>query len=133
MQVEQPISAAGLRRDGSGHVLPQSAANTLAAAWAWSLSSAFQIAPIGVSAVATAPWARRYADAQLPPPAWASPPTVRGSGWPPGLGRCEPCRSPASAAPRSSTSSTCPTPVPADGEVLYDISSSGVNFAATHH
>jgi NADPH:quinone reductase-like Zn-dependent oxidoreductase len=26
-----------------------------------------------------------------------------------------------------------PDPVPADGEVLYDISSSGVNFAATHH
>jgi NADPH:quinone reductase-like Zn-dependent oxidoreductase len=26
-----------------------------------------------------------------------------------------------------------PDPVPADGEQLYDISSSGVNYADTHH
>jgi NADPH:quinone reductase-like Zn-dependent oxidoreductase len=26
-----------------------------------------------------------------------------------------------------------PDPVPADGEVLYEVSSSGVNFADTHH
>jgi len=26
-----------------------------------------------------------------------------------------------------------PDPVPGDGEVLYDVSSSGVNFADTHH
>ncbi|WP_138759002.1 Zn-dependent oxidoreductase [Modestobacter altitudinis] len=26
-----------------------------------------------------------------------------------------------------------PDPVPGDGEVLYEVSSSGVNFADTHH
>jgi NADPH2:quinone reductase len=39
----------------------------------------------------------------------------------------------ASAAPRSSTSATSPTPSPGDGQQLYEVSSSGVNLADTHH
>ena len=43
-----------------------------------------------------------------------------------------PCRSPASAAPRSWTSSTSPTQRPGPGQQLYDVATAGVNFADTH-
>ena len=45
---------------------------------------------------------------------------------------CVPCRSPASAAPKSWTSSTSPTRSPATASELYEISAAGVNFADTH-
>ena len=45
---------------------------------------------------------------------------------------CEPCRSPASAAPRSSTSSTCPTRCRATGRSSTTSRAAGVNFADTH-
>jgi NADPH:quinone reductase-like Zn-dependent oxidoreductase len=35
--------------------------------------------------------------------------------------------------PRSSTSSTCPIPVPGDGEQLHEVSATGVDYADTRH
>jgi NADPH:quinone reductase-like Zn-dependent oxidoreductase len=44
-----------------------------------------------------------------------------------------PCRSPASTASEVLDVVDLPDPVPGDGQQLYEVSSSGVNSADTHH